>query len=362
MGATSILVVNPGSTSTKVGHHACNEWRWQQVVEHPLPELAALETRGQQLQYRKRVLQLLLSQQQLDLSQLTCIVARGGLLRPTKSGVYVVDELMVSDLTEGYAGDHPANLGGLLALGLAGPLGIPAYVVDPPSVDEFWPVSRLSGLPEIPRRSLLHALSLRAAARRACEDNGWNYPTVNLVVVHLGGGISVSAHYQGRIVDVNNANEQGPFSPQRCGGLPARSLVRWCFSGAQTEKQILDRMLRRGGMYAYLGTGDGREIAGRMSAGDDEARLVVEAMAYQVAKEIGGMAAALGGDIQAIVITGRLAQLEPLSEGIRSRTEFIAPVTFYPTDLEMDALVQGALRVVNGLEEPRQYAVEVEGL
>jgi butyrate kinase len=243
----------------------------------------------------------------------------------------------------------------MLAGGLAQKLGIPAFIVDPVAVDELEPEARLSGLPDLPRISMSHALNSKAVARKVASEMGKRYEEVNLVVAHLGTGVSVSPHRRGQMIDVNNGQEEGPFSPDRCGGLPARSLVKLCYSGQYTEKQLLTRIMGSGGMFAYLGTRDIREAEKRAAEGDEKADLVLKAMAYQVAKEIGAMSAVLAGEVDRIVLTGGIAFSNRIVEDISSRVKFIAPIVLVPGEEELSALAAGALRVLRGEEIPQDY-------
>jgi len=284
-------------------------------------------------------------------------VGRGGLLRPLESGTYRVNERMLEELRSPHKErDHVTNLGALIANEIAQPAGIPAFIVDPVCVDELEPLARISGLPEIERKSFSHALSLKSAARRAARELGRPYEEINLVVVHMGGGISVTAHQQGRMIDVNQALDgTGPFSPERVGGLPFGDVMRLCYSGQYTYDELFRRLTRQGGLLAHLGTNDAVEVEKRIAQGDDHARLVYEALAYQIAKEIGLMAAVLKGQVQAIVLAGGLAHSSVLVGWIRERVEWIAPLLAYPGQDEMLAMAQGALRVLRGEEAAKEY-------
>ena len=272
------------------------------------------------------------------------------------SGTYIVNERMLADSWALEKREHAANLGAVLAHEIARRAGVPAFVVDPVSVDEFNPLARISGLPGIERQSLSHALSLKAAARRAAQHLGRPYPDINLVVAHLGGGISVSAHCRGRMVDVNQALDgTGPFSPERAGGLPVGDVMRMAFSQKYTYEGMFALLTRRAGLYAHLGTNDAREVERRIAAGDAQARPIYEAMAYQIAKEIGLMATVVKGDVQAIVLTGGLSNSEMLVGWIRERVAWIAPVLVFPEEQEMLAMAQGALCVLRGEESASIY-------
>ena len=281
------------------------------------------------------------------------MVGRGGLLKPMEGGTYRVTEAMLADLAT--AREHASNLGGLLAERIARPLGIPAFIVDPVSVDEMEPEARISGLPELPRNSFSHALNSKAVARRVAGDLGRTYSDCNFVVAHLGTGVSITAHRQGRMVDVSGADEEGPFSPARAAGVPATLLARLCYSGQYTEKQMLARLVGEGGLYAHLGTRDVREAERRAAEGDAHAAVVMKAMAYRIAREIGAMAAVLEGRVDRVILTGGIAYSEGLVAEVTRRVAFIAPVLVLPGEEELPALAEGALRVLRGEESAKTY-------
>lgn len=347
-----ILAVNPGSTSTKLAVYEDNSLYAAETLRHDPGELAPAI--AEQREYRTALVDQWLDSINVR-DKLTAVVGRGGMLKPIPGGAYPVNERMREDLRLGVQGQHASNLGGLIAHSLASKMNIPAFIVDPVSVDEFIPEARVSGMPEIKRRSLSHALNIRAVAHRAAKDLGQKLHEINLILVHLGGGISVAALENGRMLDVNNANEMGPFSPERSGGLPTGDLVKMAFSGQYSQDELLAKTLRQGGLLAYLGTNDGVEIEKRIQAGDQKARLVLKAMAYQVGKEIGAMATVLRGQIRAIAITGGLAHSTLLTGWIKEYARFIAPILIYPGEDEMQALAEGCLRVLQGQEQPREY-------
>lgn len=346
-----ILAINPGSTSTKIGLFNGESLVATNNLRHNPAELAPRVT--DQLGYRARLVREWL--QTVNHGGLSAVVGRGGLLKPIPGGTYTVNEAMEEDLRQGIGGQHAANLGGLIAREIASPLAIPAYIVDPVSVDEMIPEARISGLPEITRRSSSHALNLKAIARRAAQDLGYSLGEVNFIGVHLGGGISVTPLRGGRMLDVNDANEMGPFSPERCGGLPSGGLADLCFSGIYCEEELLNKLVRKSGLGGYLGTNDGMEIERRIAAGDKYALLIYKAMAYQIAKEVGSMATVLCGNVQGIFITGGLAHSTILTGWINEYTSYIAPVLVYPGEDELLALAQGCLRVLRGHEQSREY-------
>lgn len=356
MRSFRVLVINPGSTSTKVAVYEGDGCVLAETLPHPAAELLQFSRVVDQYGYRMESIMRLLEQRGLADRPFDAIVGRGGTLKPLPGGTYLVNAKMVEDLLSTTIADHASNLGGVISYNLGRRWGIPSYIVDPVCVDEMEPLARISGLPLLERRSLSHALNMKAVARKVAADMGKRYEELNLIVVHLGGGISVSAHRRGRMVDVNNANEEGPFSPERCGTLPCTQLARLCFSGKFTAKEMDNLLTKKGGVYAYLGTKDMQEVEQRVAAGDEAAALVLEAMSYQVAKEIGGMATVLQGDVDAIVITGGLACSDRITGSVRQRVSFIAPVTVVPGEREMEALAQGALRVLRGEEDPQEYS------
>ncbi len=352
-----ILVINPGSTSTKIAVYLDDDVVFQETISHDSGELAKFGGVLDQYQLRLDAILQALERHGEPLGALRAVIGRGGLLKPVEGGVYEVNDEMVHDLIDGRSVPHASNLGAPLAREIAvraGP-GVRAYIADPIVVDEMWPVARLSGLPDIPRRSIFHALNQKAVARQAAKDMGSRYEDVNLVVAHLGGGITVGAHLKGRVVDVSNGLDgEGPFTPERAGALPALGVVGLCFSGKYGEDDMMKKLVGGGGLVAHLGTSDAVEVERRIDAGDEHARLVYEAMAYQVAKEIGAYAAVLSGDIDAIVLTGGLAHSRRLVGWISDRVDYIAPVMVYPGENEMQALAGACLRVLRG-EEARAY-------
>jgi butyrate kinase len=351
-----ILVINPGSTSTKVAVYEDETVLVSETLRHSAAELAPFPHIADQYAFRRDAVLDFLRRQQIDPRSLSAVVGRGGLMKPVPSGTYRVSEAMLNDLRHPQEREHASNLGCLIAQEIAAPLGLPAFTVDPVVVDEFEPLARISGLPEIERRSLSHALNIKAVARRAAADLGKPYAQLNLVIVHLGGGISVTAHRRGRMIDVNQALDgTGPFAPERAGGLPVGDVLRLAYSGRYTYDQFFKKIAGQGGLVAHLGTNDATEVERRIAAGDEHARLIYQAMAYQIAKEIGGMATVLQGDVDAIVLTGGLAHSPMLVDWIMQRVWFIAPIRLYPGEDEMLALAQGALRVLRGEEQAKEY-------
>ncbi len=358
-----LLVINPGSTSTKVAVYEDEQPLFVETLRHSSQEIGAFAHILDQYDFRLQTILNLLQAKEVPLTSLSATVGRGGLLRPIPSGTYRVNDKMVAELcSRNKEREHASNLGAPLAFEIANRVNIPAFIVDPVCVDEFDDIARVSGLPEIERKSLSHALNLKAMARRAAQDLGRPYSEINLVIAHLGGGISVSAHRRGRMVDVNQALDgTGPFAPERAGGLPVGDVVRMCFGVAPYEglnltyEQMFKKIAGQGGLVAHLGTNNALEVEQRIAAGDKHARLIYEAMAYQIAKEIGAMATVLKGLVDAIVFTGGVAYSEMLIGWIRERVDWIAPILVYPGEDEMLALAQGALRVLRGEEEAQVY-------
>lgn len=353
-----IFVINPGSTSTKIALYDGKQEVFTRKVNHTAQDLAPFEKIADQFQMRYEALKKALEDAGVDPTHLTAVVARGGNMKPVEGGVYEVNEPMKRDLAIGVMGQHPCNLGGLLADEIAKQAGgIPSYVVDPVVVDEFDEISYYSGFAGIRRKSKDHPLNQKAAARAAAAELGGRYESFNFVVAHLGGGISVGVHRKGRVIDVNDAlSGDGPFSPERAGTVPAGSLVDLCFSGELTKEQIKRKLTGGGGLVGYLGTSDAQEVERRIAAGDEEARSVYEAMAYQIAREIGAGAASLSGEVDGVVLTGGLINSKLLQERIIGRVRFISRVFCYPGEFEMEALRDGVLRVQSGEEQPKIYA------
>jgi len=352
-----LLIFNPGSTSTKIAIYENETPVFVETMRHPAEELKKFKDIMDQYDFRRQIITEWTARKGYDLGQFDAIVCRGGNFKPIPSGTYYVDESMVADAISGTHGMHATNVGCRIAFEMSRAFKIPALTVDPPVCDEFCDEARYSGLPQIQRQSSYHALNQKAIARRLARDLGKDIATMSAIVVHLGGGISVGAHSLGRVIDVNNAlNGDGPFSPERAGGLPIGALITLCYSGAYTEAEMQKLVSGKGGLVAYLGTTDGVELEGRIGQGDAEARKVVEAMAYQIAKEIGGAAAVLSGRVEAIALTGGLANWTRLVNLISQRVGFIAPIRLYPGENEIESLALGALRVLRGEEKAKSYA------
>ncbi len=352
-----ILAVNPGSTSTKIALFQDGQELWNHSQSFSAEELVPYGSVIEQEPLRRRAIEAVLAEKGVDLASLDAVVGRGGLLKPISGGTYQVNDAMIADVTSERYGSHASNLGAPLALALAKRGGCNrAYIVDPVVVDELEDLARISGLPQVPRRSIFHALNQKAMARRYAAETGKAYEDLRLIVVHMGGGISVGAHKGGQIVDVSNGLDgEGPFTPERTGALPLSGVVDLCFSGTYSQAEIHKLIKGKGGLVALLGTNDLREVERRIADGDQEAKLVFNAMAYQVAKEIGAQAAVLQGNVDAIILTGGMAHSQALRDQIAQQVQFIAPVVNYAGENELQALAQGALRVLTGQEEAKVY-------
>jgi len=350
-----ILVINPGSTSTKIGVFSDETMLFDVTLRHSAEELAPYAAIADQKDFRKELVLSALQEKNYDPKKLSAVSARGGLVAPIPGGTYAVNDRLLADCTVGVQGQHASNLGALIAHEIAGELGIPAFVVDPPVVDELSDVARFSGHPAIIRASKFHALNQKAVAKRYAKESGKPYEELNLIVCHMGGGVSVGAHDHGKIVDTQNALDgDGPFSPERSGSLPAGQLVELCFSGDYTKAEVKKMLSGRGGMMGYLGTTNMIDISEKAKSDEFTAR-VLGAFQYQIAKEIGAMAAVLGGKVDQIILTGGIAYGKETVAAIREKVEWIAPITVYPGEDELLALTQGALRVLSGEEEAKVY-------
>lgn len=351
-----ILAINPGSTSTKLALYENDQPLAETVIRHAPHEFDDCVSLVEQKPRRLAYLDKFLQEHQVQMKNVAAVVGRGGLVKPIEAGTYTVNDKMLKDLTRGEAGTHPSSLGGIMAAEIGKQYNIPAFIVDPVVVDEMEPLAKLSGLPGIERRGVFHALNSKSVARLCASELGLRYEDARLVVAHLGGGISVGAHRYGRVIDVNDGlTGEGPFSPERSGGVTLHPLIEMCFSGQYSKQEMLDLVSKNGGMKAYLGTNDLAKVEKMIRQGDEFAALVVDAMAYQVAKEIGAMAAALEGRVQAIVLTGGLANSTRFTGAIKQRVDQIAPVLTYPGENEMAALAQGALRVLRGEAPAMEY-------
>ncbi|WP_333594698.1 butyrate kinase [Anaerospora hongkongensis] len=345
-----VLAINPGATSTKLAVYDDQEPLFKITVEHQGKELAAFQSVFEQYSYRLGLIQDALHNKGIGLETIHAIVGRGGLLKPLIGGTYLINKVMIEDLKEASRNEHASNLGAILAFNLAQSYHVPAYIVDPVCVDEMDPVAKISGSPEFERISMSHALNMKAVSHKVARDMGRNYEDLRLVVAHLGTGVSLSAHSKGKMIDICDGREEGAFSLDRCGGLPANQLVNLCYSGKYTLKEIKDKFFTSGGIYAYIGTKDVREIEMSAAKGNKKADLLLAAFAYQVAKEIGALATVLEGNVDRIILTGGIAHSARIVGEITRRVQFISPVIVIPGEEELDALANGALRVLRGEE------------
>ena len=357
MSDIRILAINPGSTSTKFAVYFGAECKLKKTLRHSIEELSLYENIIDQFEFRKGLIIDSLVDEGFDVDKIKYVIGRGGLTYPLKSGVYLVNNRMLEDARAGIYGQHASNLGPLIADYIA--LQIPgahAFVADPVVVDELEDIARFSGHPALERRSIFHALNQKATARLHATRVGRSYEKLNLIVAHLGGGISVGAHQKGRVIDVNNALDgEGPFSPERSGTLPAGQLIDLCFSNKYEKEEVRRMVIGEGGYVAYLGTNDALEVETRAKNGDEFALKIQDALGYQVSKAIGEMAVVLNGYVDAILLTGGLAYSQYLTNYITAKVEFISAVYIYPGEDELEALALNALRVATGEVEPLEY-------
>ncbi|POZ88185.1 MULTISPECIES: butyrate kinase [Petrotoga] len=352
-----ILVINPGSTSTKIAVYEDENQRLKKVINHDVNELKKYKSVADQYEFRKNTILQFLNEEGINLYTFSAIIGRGGLLRPIPSGTYEITDQMLEELQSAKYGEHESNLGALIASELAEHIGVKAYIADPVVVDEMEDLARVSGHPLFQRKSIFHALNQKAVARLLSEKLGRNYHDLNLIVVHMGGGISIGAHKKGRVVDVNNALDgDGPFTPERSGTLPLVGFIDLCYSGKYSEKEIRKLIKGNGGLIAYLGTNDVREVVKRIKSGDKNAELVYFGLIHQIVKWIGKMSAVLNFDVNAIALTGGMAyENEFLVPQIKEKVSFIAPVYVFPGGDEEKALALAALRVLKKLEPAKIY-------
>lgn len=350
------LIINPGSTSTKIGVFEDEKLLFEETLRHSTEELAVYDSIVAQKDFRTQIILNLLKEKNFDVKDLNVVVGRGGMLKPIPGGTYAVTPELLHDLNIGVQGQHASNLGGIIAKEIGDSIQVPSYIVDPVVVDEMIPIARYSGVPELSRVSIFHALNQKAVAKRYAKETGRSYDSLRLIVVHMGGGVSVGAHEYGRVIDVFNALDgDGAFSPERAGGAPSGALIKMCFSGEYTEKEVYSKFVGKGGFNAYLGTNDMRDVKKMASEGDAHAAEVKEAFLFQIAKDIGSMACVLEGKVDQIIVTGGIAYAEDVIDSLKKRAEWIAPFTVYPGEDELLALAQGALRVMNGEETVKEY-------
>ena len=339
--AYKLLIINPGSTSTKIGVYSGEKEVLVETLRHSAEEIGKYDTIFDQKGFRKEVIMKVLKENNIDVNSLDAIVGRGGMLRPIPGGTYEVTDKLLEDLKVGVSGQHASNLGGILAHEI---------------VDELQDIARISGMPELPRRSIFHALNQKAVAKRYAKENNKKYDELNLVVVHMGGGVSVAAHKNGQVIDVNNTLDgDGPFSPERAGSVPVGDLVKLCFSGKYTESEVYSKIVGKGGYVAYLNTNDVREVLKAIEEGDNHAKLIFDAFIYQISKAIGEMSVVLKGKVDTIILTGGIAYSPVVINAIKENVNWISNLTVYPGEDELLALAQGAIRVLDEEEEAREY-------
>lgn len=354
--AYKLLIINPGSTSTKIGVYEDEKELMEETLRHSTEEIAKYPTIYDQRNFRKEVILNVLKENNFDINEFDAVVGRGGMLKPIIGGTYAVTDSLLEDLKVGVQGQHASNLGGIIANEIGSEIGKPAFIVDPVVVDELGELARFSGMPEIPRRSIFHALNQKAVAKRFGKESGKGYENLNLIVVHMGGGVSVGAHKNGKVIDVNNALDgDGAFSPERAGGVPAGDLVKLCFSGKYTEKEIYSKLVGNGGLNAYANTNDMRDILKMMENGDKKAETLFNAFIYQVCKDVGAMSTVLEGKVDKIILTGGISYSPVVVAAITKKVEWIADIKVYPGEDELLALAQGAIRVLSGEEKAREY-------
>ncbi len=351
-----LLIINPGSTSTKIGVFEDENMLFDETLRHTTEEIAQYDSIFAQKDFRKNIITDFLKNKGMDLKEFDIVVGRGGMLKPIPGGTYPVSDALLEDLKIGKQGQHASNLGGILAKEIGDEIGAKSFIVDPVVVDELEPVARYSGVPELPRTSVFHALNQKAVAKRYAKEIGKKYDELNLIVVHMGGGVSVGAHKNGKVVDVFNALDgDGAFSPERAGGVPSGALVKMCFSGKYSEAEVYKKIVGNGGFNAYLGTNDARVVEDMIKDGDKKAEEIYNAFIYQVCKNVGAQAAVLEGKVDQIVVTGGIAYSKLVIAEFTKKLSWIAPLTVYPGEDELLALAQGALRVMNGEEKAMEY-------
>ena len=360
MGLNQILAINPGSTSTKIAVYENTKVIFLKSIPHSIEDLKKFKRITDQYAFRKKIVLNELKHAHIEIDKIEAVVGRGGLLRPIKSGIYAINDRMKKDLREGILGEHASNLGGLIADNIARSLpNAKAYIADPVVVDEMEEVARITGHPDFKRLSIFHALNQKATARSYARLLNSKYEDLNLIIAHMGGGISIGAHLRGRVIDVNNALDgEGPFSPERTGTLPAGQLIKKCFEEDMTIDKVKKMVTGEGGLMAYFGTNSAYQIELMVLEGDVKARFILDAMSYQVAKDIGAMATVLRGEVDAIILTGGIANNPMVVEYIKKMVGYIASVIIYPGEDEMHALAMNGLMVLKGEVVPKEYTEE----
>lgn len=350
-----ILAINPGGTSTKISVFEDKKQMFKKNIKHTQADLNGYKTVFDQYKYRKDLILKILADNDYVLETFNCVVGRGGLMKAISGGTYVINDRMIEDLKNAINGEHASNLGAVLAKNIGDEIGVPSFVVDPVSVDEFEAISRITGISDIEKASWLHSLNHKAVCREIAEELGGEYKDFNFIAAHLGSGISIAPHKKGKMIDGSGGRSDGPFSPERSGGLLAYPLIKLCYSGKYTENEMVNKVSNIGGMYDYLGTKDMMEIETMIEDGDEKSKLIMDAFIYQVSKEIAMYGASLSGDVDRIILTGGIAYSDLVTSEVRKRVSYLAPIEIIPGEMEMEALALGALRVISGVEEPKEY-------
>lgn len=350
-----LLVINPGGTSTKVAVYEDKKEVLKKNITHTGEDLKQFPHVFDEYEYRKNMIVDVLKEEGFALDQFDCVVGRGGLMKAIPGGTYRVNDRMVEDLKNAINGEHASNLGAVIARNIGDEIGVPSFVVDPVSVDEMIPEARITGISDLEKFSWFHALNHKAVSRKVAEDMGGKYEDFNFIVAHLGSGISIVAHEKGKMIDGSGGRTDGPFSPERSGGLLAYQLIELCYSGKYTREQMVRKVSAEGGMYDYLGTKDAREVEERAANGDEKAKLILDAFIYQVAKEIALYGASLKGKVDRVIFTGGIAYSEKIVHDVYEKVAYLAPKAVVPGEMEMEALALGALRVLSGEEEAKEY-------
>lgn len=351
-----ILVIDPGSTSTKCGIYLNETPIITKSIKHTLEELTSFNGIPNQKEFRKKFVMDTIAESGIGLNELDVVIGRGGLVKKISSGVYEINPKMVKDALYDPYGQHACNLGPTIAYEIAQEAGIKAYTADPATMNDMPEVAQLTGLPEIRRVSTFHALNQRAMARKYAEQQGIPYKEMSLIVAHMGGGISIGVHKNGQVIDVNNGLDgDGPFSPERAGSLPSMQMAELCYSGKYTLREMTNKIAGEGGIFAYIGTNDMLEVERRCLNGDEDAMLLSDAMSYNIGKWIGASAAVLHGKVDAIILTGGIAYDKLVCDYITKMVSFIAPVVIMPGENELEALAMNAYRVMTGKIEPKVY-------
>lgn len=350
-----LLVINPGGTSTKVAVYEDKKEVLKKNITHTGEDLKQFPHVFDEYEYRKNMIVDVLKEEGFSLDQFDCVVGRGGLMKAIPGGTYRVNDRMVEDLKNAINGEHASNLGAVIARNIGDEIGVPSFVVDPVSVDEMIPEARITGISDLEKFSWFHALNHKAVSRKVAEDMGGKYEDFNFIVAHLGSGISIVAHEKGKMIDGSGGRTDGPFSTERSSGLLAYQLIELCYSGKYTREQMVRKVSAEGGMYDYLGTKDAREVEERAANGGEKAKLILDAFIYQVAKEIALYGASLKGKVDRVIFTGGIAYAEKIVHDVYEKVAYLAPKAVVPGEMEMEALALGALRVLSGEEEAKEY-------